>query len=161
PHGTFLYARYPRPVSGCAAEVSSRIAESVFVALARAIPDDLFAAPAGSSGNLTLGGFDPLTARHYIMYVFSGAGYGGRVKHDAAHQVVVDRQGAVYRSPHGSKDEDLRVDGGDCVHLRTPGGGGNGDPLARDSEIVSRDGARDYFTVEDPERDYGVVLGGE
>ena len=27
PHGTFLYARYPRPVSGCAAEVSSRIAE--------------------------------------------------------------------------------------------------------------------------------------
>ena len=28
PHGTFLYARYPRPVSGCAAEVSSRIAES-------------------------------------------------------------------------------------------------------------------------------------
>ena len=25
PHNTFLYARYPRPVSGCAAEVSSRI----------------------------------------------------------------------------------------------------------------------------------------
>ncbi|MFT5390050.1 MAG: N-methylhydantoinase B, partial [Gammaproteobacteria bacterium] len=28
PHGTFLYARYPRPVSGCAAEVSQRIAEA-------------------------------------------------------------------------------------------------------------------------------------
>ena len=28
PHGTFLYAHYPRPVSGCAAEVSSRIAEA-------------------------------------------------------------------------------------------------------------------------------------
>src|SRR5207249_669126 len=79
PHGTFLYRRYPRPVSGCAAEVSSRIAESVFVALARAIPDDLFAAPAGTSGNLTLGGFDPLKERHYIMYVFSGGGYGGSV----------------------------------------------------------------------------------
>ncbi len=72
PHGTFLYARYPRPVSGCAAEVSSRIAESVFTTLAQAIPDDLFAAPAGTSGNLTLGGHDPLKERHYIMYVFSG-----------------------------------------------------------------------------------------
>ena len=70
PHGTFLYARYPRPVSGCAAEVSSRIAESVFTTLAQAIPDDLFAAPAGTSGNLTLGGYDPLKERHYIMYVF-------------------------------------------------------------------------------------------
>ena len=82
PHGTFLYARYPRPVSGCAAEVSSRIAESVFTTLAQAIPDDLFAAPAGTSGNLTLGGYDPLKERHYIMYVFSGGGYGGSADGD-------------------------------------------------------------------------------
>ena len=33
PEGTFLYAKYPRPVSGCAAEVSQRIAEAVFNAL--------------------------------------------------------------------------------------------------------------------------------
>ena len=49
PEGTFLYARYPRPVSGCAAEVSQRIAEAVFSALVGAIPDQLFAAPAGTS----------------------------------------------------------------------------------------------------------------
>src|SRR5258708_1496167 len=30
PEGTFLYAHYPRPVSGCAAEVSQRIAEAGF-----------------------------------------------------------------------------------------------------------------------------------
>jgi N-methylhydantoinase B len=77
PEGTFLYARYPRPVSGCAAEVSQRIAEAVFDALARAIPDDLFAAPAGSSGNFALGGFDPERGRAYVMYVISGGGYGG------------------------------------------------------------------------------------
>ena len=52
PEGTFLYAKYPRPVSGCAAEVSQRIAEAVFAALVKAIPDQLFAAPAGTSGNL-------------------------------------------------------------------------------------------------------------
>jgi len=77
PHGTFLYAEYPRPVAGCAAEVSQRIMEAVFLALSDAIPDKLFAAPAGTSGNLGLGGFDPDEDREYIMYYFSGGGYGG------------------------------------------------------------------------------------
>ncbi|MCW5623545.1 MAG: hydantoinase B/oxoprolinase family protein [Burkholderiales bacterium] len=77
PHDTFLYAKYPRPVSGCAAEVSQRIAEAVFDALANAIPDRLFAAPAGTSGNFALGGLDPERNRPYVMYVISGGGYGG------------------------------------------------------------------------------------
>jgi N-methylhydantoinase B len=77
PKGTFLDAQYPRPVSGCAAEVSQRIAEAVFVALAQAIPERLFAAPAGTSGNFALGGTDPKTGRGYVMYVISGGGYGG------------------------------------------------------------------------------------
>jgi N-methylhydantoinase B len=82
PEGTFLYAKYPRPVSGCAAEVSQRIAEAVFSALTRAIPDRLFAAPAGTSGNLALGGFDPQRKRSYVMYVISGGGYGGHALGD-------------------------------------------------------------------------------
>src|SRR5690625_2163816 len=77
PKGTFLYAEYPRPVAGCAAEVSQRIMEAVFLALAKAIPEHLFAAPAGTSGNYSLGGFDPDEGRDYIMYYFSGGGYGG------------------------------------------------------------------------------------
>jgi N-methylhydantoinase B len=77
PEGTFLYARYPRPVSGCAAEVSQRIAEAVFAALVKAIPDRLFAAPAGTSGNFALGGWDPKKGRNYVMYLISGGGYGG------------------------------------------------------------------------------------
>ncbi len=77
PEGTFLYAHYPRPVSGCAAEVSQRIAEAVFAALGLAIPEQLFGAPAGTSGNLGIGGFDPEKNRAYVMYVISGGGYGG------------------------------------------------------------------------------------
>ena len=77
PHDTFLYAKYPRPVSGCAAEVSQRIAEAVFAALSKAIPEQLFAAPAGTSGNLGVGGTDPKTGQSYVMYVISGGGYGG------------------------------------------------------------------------------------
>ena len=82
PEGTFLYARYPRPVSGCAAEVSQRIAEAVFSALVKAMPERMFAAPAGTSGNLSVGGYDPKRGRSYVMYVISGGGYGGSPQGD-------------------------------------------------------------------------------
>lgn len=77
PEGTFLFAHYPRPVSGCAAEVSQRVAEAVFAALVQAIPDRMFASPAGTSGNLSVGGYDPIGDKYYVMYVLSGGGYGG------------------------------------------------------------------------------------
>jgi N-methylhydantoinase B len=75
--GSFLDAQYPRPVSGCAAEVSQRIAEAVFAALVQAIPTLVTAAPAGTSGNFGLGGHDPEKGRDYVMYQISGGGYGG------------------------------------------------------------------------------------
>lgn len=77
PEGTFLHARYPSPVSGCAAEVSQRVCEAVFSALVKAVPDLCWAAPAGTVGNLSLGGYDPGRARRYVMYNLSGGGYGG------------------------------------------------------------------------------------
>lgn len=79
---TFLDARYPRPVSGCAAEVSQRIAEAVFAALVTALPDRVTAAPAGTSGNFALGGHDPQSGRDFVMYQLSGGGYGGNADHD-------------------------------------------------------------------------------
>jgi len=80
PEGTFLDARYPRPVSGCAAEVSQRVAEAVFLALAPAL--DIWAAPAGTSGNFALGGFDPARNAGYVMYQITGGGYGGTADAD-------------------------------------------------------------------------------
>ena len=82
PEGTFLHAHYPRPVSGCAAEVSQRIAEAVFSAMVHALPEKVTAAPAGSSGNFALGGHDPLTGRDFVMYHISGGGYGGNAETD-------------------------------------------------------------------------------
>ncbi|QDL91671.1 methylhydantoinase [Paroceanicella profunda] len=82
PVGTFLDAQYPRPVSGCAAEVSQRIAEAVFAALVEALPDRVTASPAGSSGNFALGGSDPERGRGFVMYQLSGGGYGGNSDHD-------------------------------------------------------------------------------
>ena len=82
PTGTFLDAQYPRPVSGCAAEVSQRIAEAVFAALVDVLPDRVTAAPAGTSGNFALGGYDPAKDRDFVMYQLSGGGYGGNARHD-------------------------------------------------------------------------------
>jgi N-methylhydantoinase B len=82
PVGTFLYAEYPRPVSGCAAEVSQRIAEAVFAALVQAIPERLHGAPAGTSGNFALGGTDGRRNKPYVMYLFTGGGYGGNAHTD-------------------------------------------------------------------------------
>ncbi len=79
---TFLDAQYPRPVSGCAAEVSQRIAEAVFAALVQPLPNRVTAAPAGTSGNFALGGHDPDRGRDYVMYQISGGGYGGNADHD-------------------------------------------------------------------------------
>jgi N-methylhydantoinase B len=238
--GTFLDAHYPRPVSGCAAEVSQRIAEAVFLALVQAIPDLVTAAPAGTSGNFALGGFDPLTNAGYVMYQITGGGYGGNAQHDgltngcstigisktppvevmeqyfpvlfrkfalregsggvgwhrggfgvhyevellrgeARASFVMDHgrfgppgvlgaaDGApnVVRIHHGnsttipehlSKDQDIRITAGDRVEVMTPGGGGYGDPLARDPALVARDVRRGYFTTDEAKQHWGVVL---
>ena len=240
PEGTFLYARYPRPVSGCAAEVSQRIAEAVFDALVKALPDRLFAAPAGTSGNFALGGNDPLTGRPYVMYVISGGGYGGSPEGDgisngcstigiskttpieimeqrypvlfeqfALHEgsggagehrggfgvtysvrlrrgearasMVMDHgrfgpRGALggddgglnrvhvrvgdadYTPAHLSKDQDIALRPGDVVTVSTPGGGGYGEPFARDPLSVAVDVARGYYTVAEARERFGVVL---
>ena len=240
PEGTFLYARYPRPVSGCAAEVSQRIAEAVFIALVRAIPDQLFAAPAGTSGNFCLGGYDPKRERSYVMYVISGGGYGGNPKEDGlsngcstigiskttpievmeqyypvlfeeyslhegsggagsrrggfgvnykvrlrrgsakasmvmdhgrsgplgalggenggVNRVLIERKGETYIPPHLSKDQNILIEKGDTIRVSTPGGGGYGNPFQRDPELVSRDVHRGYYSSEEAQVRFGVVL---
>jgi N-methylhydantoinase B len=208
--GTFLDAHYPRPVSGCAAEVSQRIAEAVFAALVQAIPALVTAAPAGTSGNFGLGGYDPEKGRDFVMYQISGGGYGGNSDHDglsngcstigiskappveimeqtfpvlyrryALHEgsggagqhrggfgldyelellrgtarasFVMDHgrtgpqgaaggcDGAVCTPPHLSKAQDIALQPGDSVRVRTPGGGGYGDPAARDPALIDED----------------------
>ncbi|MCR8725018.1 hydantoinase B/oxoprolinase family protein [Frigidibacter sp. ROC022] len=220
--GTFLDAQYPRPVSGCAAEVSQRIAEAVFAALVQALPDRVTAAPAGTSGNFGLGGHDPERGRDYVMYQISGGGYGGSAQGDglsngcstigiskappveimeqnfpvlyrryALHEgsggagaqrggfgldyevellrgtarasfvmdhgrvgpqgalggaaggvnrvEVIRADGSVTVPEHLSKAQDIPMAPGDRVRVRTPGGGGYGDPAQRDPAAVAED----------------------
>ncbi len=228
--GTFLDAHYPRPVSGCAAEVSQRIAEAVFAALVQALPDRVTAAPAGTSGNFGLGGYDPEKGRDFVMYQISGGGYGGNATHDglsngcstigiskappveimeqtypvlyrryalhegsggagqhrggfgldyeiellrgtarasfvmdhgrtgpqgalggkdgAVNRVEITRAGGVMVPEHLSKAQDIALAPGDSVRVRTPGGGGYGDPGLRDPAMVAEDVRLGRYSAE-------------
>ena len=236
--GTFLDAQYPRPVSGCAAEVSQRIAEAVFAALVQAIPDLVTASPAGTSGNFGLGGFDPEKGRDYVMYQISGGGYGGNINHDgltngcstigiskappieimeqnfpilyrryaihegsggagqhrggfgldyeiellrgearasfvmdhgrtgplgalggsdgAVNRVEITRAGKMFVPKHLSKAQDITLQPGDTVRVRTPGGGGYGNPALRDPKLVAEDVRLGRYTAEQALQVFGV-----
>ena len=240
PAGTFLDAQYPRPVSGCAAEVSQRIAEAVFAALVSALPDRVTAAPAGTSGNFALGGHDPDRGRDFVMYQLSGGGYGGNAdsdglsngcstigiskappveimeqtfpviyNHYALHEgsagagktrggfgldyelelrngearasfvmdhgrfgpqgalggndgdvnkVIVLRGETSYVPKHLSKEQDIALAPGDRVWVRTPGGGGYGDPLQRSIDAVLEDVRLERYSLAQARDLYGVVL---
>ena len=240
PEGTFLDAGYPKPVSGCAAEVSQRIAEAVFAALAEALPERVTAAPAGTSGNFGLGGSDPNRGRDYVMYQISGGGYGGNADHDgltngcstigiskappveimeqlfpvlyrryalregsggagqyrggfgleyevelrrgnarasfvmdhgrygpqgalggkdgAPNEVTIWQGGNSYVPEHFSKEQDIPLCTGDRVHVRTPGGGGYGNPYARPPELVLEDVKLERYSIEEARTLFGVVI---
>lgn len=57
----------------------------------------------------------------------------------------------------GNKVEEVAVEAGDQLHFITWGGGGWGDPLARDPELVAKEVRQGLVTVEGARR-YGVVL---
>jgi len=240
PEGTFLDARYPRPVAGCAAEVSQRIAEAVFLCLVQALPEEVTAAPAGTSGNFALGGFDPARGAGYVMYQITGGGYGGNAREDglsngcstigisktapvevmeqyypilftrfalregsggagmhrggfgvhyevellrgearasfvmdhgrfgppgvlggldgAPNEVRIHRNGTTTIPLHLSKDQGIGLRPGDRVEVKTPGGGGYGDPFARDPALVARDVQRGYFDAAQAQALWGVAL---
>lgn len=77
PEFTFLNAKFPKAVSGSSAEVSLRVVDAVFGALAQALPDQVPAACFGSVASFTISGDDPQRNSSYIMFRFSGGGFGG------------------------------------------------------------------------------------
>jgi N-methylhydantoinase B len=75
------------------------------------------------------------------------------------------RPGAIWINPDTAEAKrlptryaDYPLRAGDVFRLDTPGGGGHGDPLARDPERVLADVREDVVSPGVAERDYGVVL---
>ncbi|TIX39036.1 MAG: methylhydantoinase, partial [Mesorhizobium sp.] len=70
--------------------------------------------------------------------------------------VTVFRDGKEHVPPHLSKEQDIALKAGDRVRVGTPGGGGYGDPLQRDSELVARDVKLGYYTAEQARDLFGI-----
>ena len=78
PEGTVVNARPPASVAGGNVETSQRIVDTVFRALAKAIPDRIPAASQGTMNNLTIGGLDPRSGREFSYYETVAGGMGAR-----------------------------------------------------------------------------------
>jgi N-methylhydantoinase B len=74
-------------------------------------------------------------------------------------QVVIDPGGPDEREVDALADAEP-IKAGQVVRIRTTGGGGWGDPLARDPRSVVRDVVWRKVSAEAALRDYGVVLTG-
>jgi N-methylhydantoinase B len=82
---------------------------------------------------------------------------GGRA--GAPFRVTIDPGGPNERELDGLVDDEP-VRAGEVIRIRTTGGGGWGDPLDRDTDLVRRDVLWGKVSRQGAERDYGVVVSG-
>jgi N-methylhydantoinase B len=87
PEGTVVNALPPAPVAGGNVETSQRIVDTLYRALAAALPDRIPAASQGTMNNLTIGGVDPRTGRQFSYYETVGGGMGARPDADGLDAV--------------------------------------------------------------------------
>lgn len=78
PVGSIVDALPPAAVAGGNVETSQRIVDVLLRALAKAIPERVPAASAGTMSNLTIGGVDPRTGEAFTYYETSAGGMGAR-----------------------------------------------------------------------------------
>jgi N-methylhydantoinase B len=78
PKGSIVNARAPAAVAGGNVETSQRIVDVLMRALAKAVPDRVPAASAGSMSNVTIGGTDPRTGQLFAYYETAAGGMGAR-----------------------------------------------------------------------------------
>ena len=74
------------------------------------------------------------------------------------HGLTLKRAGGNAEERLGSIFSDVPIGEGDVFSRPTAGGGGFGDPLERDPNLVIEDVKDDYVSVERAAKDYGVVV---
>src|SRR5262245_25007419 len=80
--GTVVSAVAPAPVVYANHEISHRVCDMLFGALARLAPDRVMACSQGTSAILTLGGVDARTGGRYVSYETIKGGFGARPSKD-------------------------------------------------------------------------------
>ena len=89
PPGTIVNCEFPAPLVGGNTEVSPRITDIIFGALADPLPERIPASLGGTSCCFLFGGRHPDTDDLYSHFHFEGIGWGGRPAADGNSQVIV------------------------------------------------------------------------
>ena len=87
PPGTVVNAAHPASVAGGNVETSTRIVDTLFKALAQALPQRIPAASQGTMNNLTIGGIDTRTGQEFSYYETVAGGMGARPGLDGSSAV--------------------------------------------------------------------------
>ncbi len=238
---TFLNAKFPRPVSGAAAEVSNRIYDVCTLALSEALPKELPAQPFATINNVAIAGKD-LQGKDFVMYIYTGGGYGGydggdgfpygappsgtsrvqpyevfehlypmRTKQFSLREdsggkgqyrggfgavievellaeatvgalgdrtkfapkgilggkdalrnemYIIRNTGKKYEFPLGAKGM-TTMRKGDVLVIKTPGGGGYGNPAERERELILKDVVNGFIDRETAEKAYNITISDE
>ena len=83
-------------------------------------------------------------------------GVDGGTHGDRSDKTLIRTDGTEENLP--SKAENVAVQAGDKLVFRTAGGGGLGDPLERDPELVRKEVERGLISTDTAQEEYGVVL---
>jgi N-methylhydantoinase B len=98
PPGKLLSARRPAPIGGWSLALPT-VLDTIFRALAPALPDRVPAAHKGDMGGYAIFGTHPKTGRRYVCQNIMGGGWGGRPFEDGASAAVSICQGDVKNTP--------------------------------------------------------------
>jgi N-methylhydantoinase B len=98
PPGKLLSARRPAPIGGWSLSLPT-VLDTIFCALAPAVPDRIPAAHKGDMGGYAIFGANPKTGRRYVCQNIIGGGWGGRPFEDGASAAVSICQGDVKNTP--------------------------------------------------------------
>ena len=85
--GSIVDAWYPAPVAAGNVETSQRIVDVLLGALAKAVPDRIPAASAGTMNNIAIGSDPEAGGRKFSYYETIGAGMGGRPEAAGLHGI--------------------------------------------------------------------------
>lgn len=85
--GTVVHAVAPAPVVYANHEMSHRVCDMLFGALAPLLPDRVMACSQGTSAILTLGGVDPRSGERYVSYETVKGGFGARPTKDGINAI--------------------------------------------------------------------------
>ena len=98
PPGKLLSARRPAPIGGWSLSLPT-VLDTIFRALAPALPQQIPAAHKGDMGGYAIFGTNPKTGRRYVCQNIIGGGWGGRPFEDGVSAAVSMCQGDVKNTP--------------------------------------------------------------